>query len=312
MAPRMVYWTGNHTPRRLGVTMRSAVVRAIVVALVVSGVVGLAGPGANATPITPTATSSGFNDWSCQPGPAHPNPVVLLHGLGGNGPGNWSYVGPQLAAGGFCAFALTYGQASPFIPVGGTIAVAESARQIAAFIDDVRAATGAAEVDIVGHSEGGFQSLYVPKMLDYGDEVGRVVALAPPTHGTTVSGLVTIGDALGLRPLYELVLRLFGCQACTELIVGGAPVTELTTGPIAEPGVEYTILASRYDVVVTPPESSFIDEPGVANVFVQDVCPLDPVGHVGLAFDSGVAQMIVNGLDPEHAAPVSCGFGPPF
>src|SRR4051812_3943687 len=126
-------------------------------------------------------TSSGFDNWSCKPSAAHPNPLVLLHGLGGNGPGNYSYLGPYLAGKGYCAFTLTYGQASPAFPVGGTIAIAESAAQIEAFVQRVRTATGAAKVDIVGHSEGAFQSIYGPKILGYADQVGKVVALAPPT-----------------------------------------------------------------------------------------------------------------------------------
>ncbi|NIK59144.1 alpha/beta fold hydrolase [Kribbella shirazensis] len=258
------------------------------------------------------ATSSGFDDWTCKPSAAHPNPLVLLHGLGGNGPGNYSYLGPYLAAKGYCAFSVTYGQATPAIPVGGTISIARSAAEIEAFVQRVRATTGAAKVDIVGHSEGGFQSLYGPKVRGYADQVGRVVALAPPTHGTTFGGLVSVGDYLGLRPLVDQVLREFGCPACDELIVGGSAVEKLTEGPIAQPGVKYTVIASRFDALVTPHETSFVREPGVTNRYVQDTCPLDPVGHVGLAFDPSVAQLVANALDPAHATPVLCAAGPPL
>jgi triacylglycerol esterase/lipase EstA (alpha/beta hydrolase family) len=242
----------------------------------------------------------------------HPNPLVLLHGLGGNGPGNYSYLGPYLAARGYCAFTLTYGQASPAIPVGGTVSIAQSAAEIEAFVDRVRTATGAAKVDLVGHSEGGFQSIYGPKVRGYAAKVGKVVALAPPTHGTTFGGLVSVGAFLGLGPLVDQVLREFGCPACEELIVGGAAVDQLTGGPIAQPGVKYTVIASRFDALVTPHETSFIREPGVRNEFVQDSCPIDPVGHVGLAFDPTVAQLVANALDPAHASRVVCGFGPPL
>jgi len=80
------------------------------------------------------APSSGFDDWSCKPSAAHPDPLVLLHGLGGNGPGNYSYLGPFLAAKGYCAFTLTYGQADPNIPVGGTVSIAQSSVEIASFV----------------------------------------------------------------------------------------------------------------------------------------------------------------------------------
>jgi triacylglycerol esterase/lipase EstA (alpha/beta hydrolase family) len=258
------------------------------------------------------APSSGFDNWACKPSAAHPNPLVLLHGLGGNGPGNYSFLGPYLAAKGYCAFTLTYGQATPAIPVGGTVSIVQSSAQIEAFVDQVRAATGAAKVDLVGHSEGAFQSLYGPKVRGYAGKVGKVVALAPPTHGTTFAGLVSVGDYLGLRPLVDRVLRDFGCPACDEIIVGGSEVAKLTAGPIAQPGVKYTVIASRLDALVTPHETSFVREPGVKNQFVQDTCPLDPVGHVGLAFDPTVAQLVANALDPARARPVLCGFGPPL
>lgn len=258
------------------------------------------------------ADLAGVNDWSCQPSPAHPNPVVLLHGLGGTADGNWAYVGPRLAGDGYCAFALTYGEPSPNSFYAGFGPIADSAAEIATFIDEVLAATGAAEVDIVGHSEGGFLSLYVPKAHALGDSVAQVVSIAPPTHSTTVSGLVTPFTQPPLQQWASIFVRLFGCDACDDLVVTGTAVTELTDGPIAVPGIEYTIIASRVDLLVTPTETSFVREPGVHNILVQDTCPLDLVGHVGLAFDAGVYDMITNGLDPAAPGPVRCSFGLPL
>ena len=286
--------------------MRAKLV-SVAVSMLTAGLFLLSGQG-TAT----AAPSSGFNDWSCRPSAAHPEPLVLLHGLGGNGPGHFSFLGPYLAGAGYCAFAPTYGQASPAIPVGGTVSITKSAPEIAAFIARVRSTTGATRVDLVGHSEGAFQSLYGPKILGYSAKIGKVVALAPPTHGTTFGGLVSFGDALGLRPLVDLVLTTFGCQFCDEAIVGGPAVARLTAGPIAQPGIAYTIIASRADTLVTPTGTAFVSEPGVHNSYVQDVCPADPVGHIGMAFDTGIARMIANALDPAHAVPVTCGFGPPF
>jgi triacylglycerol esterase/lipase EstA (alpha/beta hydrolase family) len=284
----------------------------LLAAVLLTGAVTSGAATASGTATTAATASSGFDDWACKPSAAHPNPLVLLHGLGGNGPGNYSFLGPYLAAKGYCAFTLTYGQATPAIPVGGTVSIVQSSAEIERFVDRVRTSTGAAKVDIIGHSEGGFQSLYGPKVRGYASKVGKVVALAPPTHGTTFGGLVSVGDYLGLRPLVDQVLRQFGCPACDEIIVGGAEVAKLTAGPIAQPGVKYTVIASRADALVTPHETSFIREPGVSNQFVQDTCPLDPVGHVGLAFDPTVAQLVANALDPAHASRVQCGFGPPL
>jgi pimeloyl-ACP methyl ester carboxylesterase len=258
------------------------------------------------------APSSGLNNWGCRPSARHPRPVVLIHGLGGND-GNWSFVGPRLAAHGYCAFALTYGRPNDGgFDFNGTKPVAESAQEITGFIDRVLATTGAAKVDLVGHSEGGFQSIYIPKVMAYAPKVGRVVAIAPPTHGTTFLGLVRVGDALGGREYVDDWLHRYGCDACADLIVGGAAVRQLTDGPIAQPGVHYTVIASRFDLLVTPQETAFIREAGVRNLFVQDLCPLDPVGHIGLAFDRGVVHMILKGLDPAGAPALVCGVGPPI
>ncbi|MGI8751924.1 MAG: esterase/lipase family protein [Acidimicrobiales bacterium] len=258
--------------------------------------------------------SGGVNDWTCQPSAAHPQPVVVLHGLGATAAEDTGmYLAPLLAATGYCTFTVTYGATSGFGPlVGGVGHVAASGRQIGAFVDHVLASTHATKVDLVGHSEGAFLSLYVPKVTGYAGKVANVVALAPPTHGTTFSNLVTIGDLLGLRPEVDAVLNGGGCQACDELIVGGSAVTQLDTGPIAQSGVGYTVLASRSDELVTPTATAFVEEPGVHNAYVQDTCPLDPVGHIGEAYDPDVAQMILNALDPATARPVACSFGAPL
>ena len=288
--------------------MRSRPLRFILVGVLCLGGV-LAG---QATGRAATAPSSGFNDWSCRPSAAHPQPVVLLHGLGGNGPGNFSALGPYLASQGFCAYAQTYGEALPGVPVGGITPIPKSAKEISAFIGQVRAAAGAAKVDLVGHSEGGFQVLYGPKFVP-GEAAGvaRVVALAPPTHGTTFDSLVTIGDELGVSPLTGAIIAA-GCPACSELTTGSSLVTSLNTGPIAQAGIAYTIIASTRDELVTPYGTEFVNEPGVVNQTVQDFCPLDPVGHIGLAYDTDVAQLVRNALDPADPVPVTCSAGPAF
>jgi pimeloyl-ACP methyl ester carboxylesterase len=259
-----------------------------------------------------TAPSSGFNDWSCLPSAAHPQPVVLLHGLGGNGPGNFATLGPYLASAGYCVYAPTYGEAIPGIPAGGITAIPQSATEIDAYLGQVIAATGATQVDLVGHSEGAFQALYGPKFVP-GERsiIKRVVALAPPTHGTTFANLVTIGDDLAGSPLTDVIIAT-GCPACSELVTGSSLVNSLDTNAIAQPNIGYTIIASTHDELVTPYGTEFVSEQGVTNETVQNFCPLDPVGHIGLAYDTDVAQLVRNALDPAQSVPVTCSVGPAF
>src|SRR3954453_15612481 len=80
-------------------------------------------------------TVPGANNFACHPSAAHPNPVVLLHGLGATAPENWDYISPKLAAAGYCVFALTYGvdpRMAAFGNPGGTVKMETSAPQIAA------------------------------------------------------------------------------------------------------------------------------------------------------------------------------------
>ena len=276
-----------------------------------AGLLALAATAAGSGSARAAAPSSGFNDYGCRPSAAHPEPVLLLHGLGGNGPGNFAALGPELALAGYCVYAPTYGEAVPGIPVGGLVPIEQSAREIAGDIDRVLTATGAARLDLVGHSEGGFQSLYIPKFLPgYAPKIAKVVALAPPTHGTTFANLITIADDLGIRSQVDGVLARAGCAACTEITTNGSLIGPLNHGPVAQPGIDYTVIASKADELVTPYGTEFVSEPGVHDVTVQDTCWLDPVGHIGLAYDSGVAIMIGNALDPAHALPVLCAVGP--
>jgi pimeloyl-ACP methyl ester carboxylesterase len=261
--------------------------------------------------VVPAGAAGGINDPGCRSA-AHPVPVVLLHGLGASKSEDIDEIQRQLAGLGYCTFATTYGahEIAPFI--GGVISVADSAKQIAAFVRVVLAETKAKKVDLVGHSEGAFQSLYVTKTQGISRRINRVVAIAPPTHGTTFAGLYDLAYVGGdRRALVDHLLHTFGCQACSDLGIGGAAVATLNKGPVAQPGVAYTILTSTFDELVTPTSTSFVHERGVANSYVQDVCPLDPVGHLGEAYDPNVWHLVENALDPAHAAPFSCLAGAP-
>jgi pimeloyl-ACP methyl ester carboxylesterase len=260
------------------------------------------------------AATPGVNDPGCRPSAAHPEPVVLLHGLGANATEDINLLQRDLAGRGYCTFSVTYGAHPEFPQVGGLRAVADSATEIRAFIEQVLGETGAAKVDVVGHSEGAFQSLYVTKTQGIAGRIARVVAIAPPTHGTTFAGLYNLAYLLGQasRDAVGRVLQSFGCAACDDLGPGGAAVRTLDDGPIAQPGVAYTILTSRFDELVTPTSTAFVREPGVVDAYVQDTCPFDPVGHLGEAYDPTVWQMVANALDPAHAARVACSFGFPL
>jgi triacylglycerol esterase/lipase EstA (alpha/beta hydrolase family) len=274
---------------------------------------GLAFIAATAVAVVPAqaATGGGNNDAGCRPSATHPDPVVVLHGLGATYYEDLNFLQSDLAGQGYCTFSETYGDYAGFPFVGGLRPIADSAADIKAFILQVLAETGAAKVDIVGHSEGGFQSLYVTKTQGIADKIGRVVAIAPPAHGTSFGGLYSLATAFGIATQVHQVLTTFGCAACSDLVTDGPAVTTLDNGPIAQPGVAYTIIASRYDELVTPTETAFVREPGVTDEYVQSTCPFDPVGHIGEAYDLNVWHLVGNALDPAHAKSFICTFGSP-
>jgi triacylglycerol esterase/lipase EstA (alpha/beta hydrolase family) len=269
--------------------------------------IGFAAALAVATPIVKRA---GHNDFSCR---SEANPVVLLHGLGATYYEDINLLEAYLKTEGFCTFSLTYGEYDAFPFVGGLKPIKESAVDIANFVREVQSKTEAAKVDLVGHSEGAFQTLYVTKFGGVKNIIQRVFAIAPPTHGTTFLSLYNVTDVSPqlTRPLVDTIARTVGCAACSNLLPNGDAVAELTDGPIAQEGVSYTILTSKNDQLVVPTTTSFVYEPGVRNLYVQKFCPQDPVGHIGEAYDPNVMELVRNALKDDLDGPEVCVLGYP-
>lgn len=260
-----------------------------------------------------TVGATGINDFSCRSS-EHPNPVVLLHGLGATYYEDLNVLQGWLQSQGYCTYSLTYGAYSEFPYAGGLQPIAVSAAEIAAFIREVQQQTGASKIDLVGHSEGGFQTLYVPKFEGVAPILDKLVAIAPPTHGTSVSGLYDFAYVFGNASRAQVgdALTAFGCAACDDLGPQGAAVERLNDGqPIVQPGNTLTVIISRYDELVTPPSTAFVNEPGVTNEYVQDTCPLDPVGHIGEAYDLNVWELVKNALDSTPQRTFFCSLGSP-
>jgi triacylglycerol esterase/lipase EstA (alpha/beta hydrolase family) len=217
----------------------------------------------------------GANDPSCRPSAAHPYPVVLVHGTFLNQT-SWLTLSPQLKAAGYCVFALDYGNS-------GTGEIRQSAAQLGAFVDQVLSETHASKVAIVGHSQGGMMPRYWMKFLGGAAKTSELIGLAPSNHGTT-------------NPLAS-PLGVF-CEACLEQAAGSSFLQQLNAGGDTLPGIDYTVISTRYDEVVTPYQSQALSGPAghVTNVVVQDRCPLDPVEHVTIQDDPVAARWVLNAL----------------
>ncbi|MFD5058824.1 esterase/lipase family protein [Streptomyces sp. NPDC058394] len=269
-------------------------------------VAAFATPTATATAATPaaaTATSRGWNDYSCKPSAAHPRPVVLVHGTFGNSVDNWLVLAPYLVGRGYCVYSLDYGQL-PGVPFfNGLGPIDKSAGQLATFVDKVLAATGAPKADIVGHSQGGMMPNYYLKFLGGAAKVNALVGLAPDNHGTTLLGLTNL---LPYFPGAEDLLNAH-TPGLADQMAGSPFITKLNAGGDTVPGVRYTVIATRYDEVVTPYRTQYLDGPNVRNVLLQDLCPVDLSEHVAIGTVDLIAyHEVANALDPAHATPTTC------
>ncbi len=245
----------------------------------------------------------GWNDYSCKPSAAHPRPVVLVHGTLGNSVDNWLGLAPYLKDRGYCVYSLDYGVLDGVPFFHGLGPVDKSAQELSVFVDRVLAATGAPEADLVGHSQGGMMPRYYLKFLGGAGKVNALVGLAPSSHGTTMLGLTQ------LLPYFPGAGDLLteATPALADQIAGSPLLTRLNEGGDTVPGVRYTVIATKYDEVVTPYRSQFLSGSNVRNVVLQDLCPVDLSEHLAIALTDRVAfHEVNNALDPARATPTTC------
>jgi triacylglycerol lipase len=231
-----------------------------------------------------------IEDWDCRG-----EPLVLVHGTGGNAQ-TWAPSVPALRSAGYCVFAPNYGDAGfGFAGIFGTARVRTSAEFLAGYVDAVLAATGASKVRIIGHSQGGMMPRYYLRYLGGAAKVSELIGLAPSNHGTE-------------NPLAPLAAAL--CPACADQQAGSSFLRELNAdGRDTEPGVDYTVISTAFDQVVTPYQSQFLN--GATNVIVQESCPLDLAGHGTIILDPVAWQWVFNALGTDGPADAtftpSCG-----
>ncbi|HEV7752762.1 MAG TPA: hypothetical protein VGO71_14560 [Baekduia sp.] len=218
---------------------------------------------------------------------AHPEPVVLVPGT--FEATDWSALSQALTARGYCVKEFQYVQA-------GTGPIAQSAADLASYVDGVLRSTRAARATIVAHSEGGIVARYYIRFLGGGAKVADLVALAPPNHGTTTP--LVIGGAL------------LGCVACAQQAAGSSLLAKLNAGDGIPAPVDYTVIETRYDAVVTPYQSAFLHGPAdrVTNVVLQDGCPDDLADHLTITDDRVAVQWVEAALI--DTGPANPGFLP--
>lgn len=266
--------------------------------------------------VAPDVTA-GANDWNCKPTAEHPNPVILLPGTFFNHGANFVKAGPRLKNAGYCTFAMNFGMtAASFGRVGGLGAIKSSAAELDAFVTKVQAATGAPKVDIIGHSQGGSVPQWWIKKMGGASKTAHFVGWAPSGRGTTLNGIVTLGNALNLMGFVTGLSNVGQFPGVIDQTYSSEYTQELfPTGTNDMPdGPAYTVISTKQDRVVTPYTNQTLSSANVNNVVLQDKCPWDQAGHIGLFNDDPTLQMTMNALadGPKNFQPNCVGFGVPF
>ncbi len=214
-------------------------------------------------------------------GSAARDPVIVVNGLFGVGFAYEPLVA-RLRADGYRVWDFE-------LPTLGTQEIRLSAQALDGFSDAVRAQTGAAKVDLVGHSEGGLVSRAYVKYYGGADEVDSLVTLGTPNYGTVaanIARLFTLGTCLGIT-------------ACEQMTIGSSFLADLNAGDDSVGSVAYINIATVFDELVQPYTNSFLDasDGNITNRALQSQCFFRIVGHLGLIVDGAVYSGVEDALE---------------
>ncbi|KXO93911.1 hypothetical protein AXK61_05070 [Tsukamurella pseudospumae] len=243
----------------------------------------------------------------CRATPERPHPVVVLPGGDGTvdqTDAQWRTTTDALRGAGYCTLVFQVrgsdgNRWAADVPTAG--------RDLNAFVDLVLVRTGAQQVAIVAHSAGSVVANHFLKVEHGAPKVADAVFLAPETSHCDGRGFA---ESMGLPtspfPLFRavpavpaLLARLMPSAAGPLQLAPGSPVFDaIFDGVLAQPGVRYSVMATKRDVVATPAGTcSFIEEPGVTNVFYEDAFPAAPaVDHGSLRSSPQVAGWVIGRL----------------
>lgn len=234
------------------------------------------------------------DDWRARPTAQRPWPVILIHGTGDTN-GIWQQLTIELREDGWAVFVPEFGHRC-------TDHVEESAAQVGAYIEAVLTVTQAEQVVLVGHSQGGVLARYWMRLLDGASKVHHLISLGVPHHGTTMGGMLSsvTTTKMGETMMNSIVQSWFGPSGF-QLITGHPMLEELNAGGSTEDGVGYTNIATKYDTIIQPTETSFLSsedpEADITNILLQDLDPKCRVLHMDMPGDVRIRELVRETLD---------------
>lgn len=191
---------------------------------------------------------------------AEDEPVILVPGFSGQDWVYWNVFRRRLERDGFPVFTVTF-------PGLGLQDITESGDTLEARVSEVREATGAERVHLVGHSLGGLVIREVVQNRGVTEPVASCATLGTPHQGTLASLMAIV------RP------------ACRQMVPGSPYLRELEQAPLEVPFVN--VYASP-DSLVVPHGNARL--PGADNHRIR------LGGHWGLLLRQAAYRPIVEGL----------------
>ncbi|MEX0801311.1 MAG: triacylglycerol lipase [Dehalococcoidia bacterium] len=186
---------------------------------------------------------------------SHVDPILFVHGYTSNASA-WNTMISRFQTDGWESnrlFAYTFSSTQS----NATVAQAVKTR-----VDQIRAQTGAAKVDIITHSMGGLSSRYYLKNLGGAAVTDEWVSLGGPNHGTTWA------------------YACFFFSPCNQMIPGSSFLNALNSGDETPGAVRYGAWWSPCDELINPDTSTILS--GATNT--QTAC----MSHSALRTDATV------------------------
>lgn len=265
--------------------------------------------------LNPEVPPPGANDFNCEPTAENPRPVVMVNPTFTTQAFAWQAGAPFLKNAGFCVFTFNHGNVTPFpgMPLQALGDIRRAADTLSAFVDRVLAETGAQEVDLVGHSQGGgiLPDHYL-KNKGGAEKVHTKVGISPAA-GTTLSQLIYLRSLIPvLGPaLYGTLEQV--TPALTQQAEGSALEREVyPDGAEGIPGVQIYSIYSENDEAITPYTRQIYSGQDVTNIHLQEGCEADKSEHISTMYSERSWLHVLNALSPENAQPVPCFPVAPF
>ncbi len=193
--------------------------------------------------------------------PTHESPVLFIHGVTSRSRA-FRPNAERLRDEGFWVWGYDYGDmfAPGFYGMGNLDSIIED---VHANVDHVLEQTGAKQLDIVAHSQGGLMTkLFIAN--GGAPRVRRVVAMGANFHGTDVRGRATRFAPLISR--YPRAASTLASPGVIQQLADSPWVRTHLNVPDTYPEIVYTSLYSPADVLVTPNETSMLASVSGADV----------------------------------------------